>query len=75
MVSRCTAIKKLAKETYEQYVCYGDIVKDTVIASLKAQEEFVEKDILLSNEERKDMHLYISACIIEIILHEYIKSY
>lgn len=74
MVSRYVAIKKLAKETYNQYVCYGDVIKDATLASLKAQKEFVERDVLLSNKEKEDMRLYITTYILEIVLHKYLKS-
>lgn len=74
MMSRCTAIKKLATETYNQYACYGNIIKDATLASLKAQKAFVEKDLLLSDKEREDMCLYITTYIVEILLYEYLKS-
>lgn len=74
MASRFIAIKKLAEETYNQYVCYGDVIKDATLASLKAQMEFAEIDTLLSNKEREDARLYITTYIVGILLHEYIKS-
>lgn len=74
MMSRCTAIKKLATETYNQYTCYGNVIKDATLASLKAQKAFVEKDVLLSDKEREDMRLYITTYIIEILIHEFLKS-
>lgn len=74
MMSRCTAIKKLATETYNQYVCYGNIIKDATLASLKAQKAFVEKDVLLSDKEREDMRLYITTYIIEILIYEFLES-
>lgn len=74
MTSRCIAIKKLATETYNQYVCYGDVIKDAILASLKAQKAFVERDVLLSDEEREDIRLYITKYITEIILYKYLKS-
>lgn len=74
MTSRCIAIKKLAAETYNQYVFYGDVIKDATLASLKAQKEFVERDVLLSNKEKEDVRLYITTYILEIILCEYLKS-
>ena len=74
MMSRCTAIKKLATETYNQYACYGNVIRDAVIASLKAQRAFVERDVLLSSEEKKDMHLYITTYIMEILIYEFLES-
>lgn len=74
MTSRCIAIKKLATETYNQYVCYGNVIKDATLASLKAQRAFVERDALLSNKEKEDMCLYITTYIVEILLYEYLKS-
>lgn len=73
MMSRCTAIKKLATETYNQYVCYGNVIKDATLASLKAQEAFVKKDVLLSDKEKEDMCLYITTYIVEILLYEYLE--
>ena len=74
MASRFTAIKKLATETYNQYVCYGDVIKDATLASLKAQKAFAERDILLSNKEKEDICLNITTYILGIILCEYLKS-
>lgn len=74
MMSRCAAIKKLATETYNQYACYGNVIKDATLASLKAQKAFVEKDVLLSDKEREDMRLYITTYIVEILLYEYLES-
>lgn len=73
MISRCIAIKKLATETYNQYTCYGNIIKDATLASLKAQKAFVEKDVFLSDKEKEDMCLYITTYIVEILLYEYLK--
>lgn len=73
-MSRCTAIKKLATETYNQYACYGSVIKDATLASLKAQKAFVEKDVLLSDKEREDMRIYITTYIIEILIHEFLES-
>lgn len=73
MMSRCTAIKKLATETYNQYVCYGNVIKDATLASLKAQKAFVKKDVLLSDKEKEDMCLYITTYIVEILLYEYLE--
>lgn len=73
-MSRCTAIKKLATETYNQYICYGNVIKDATLASLKAQKAFVEKDALLSDNEREDMRLYITTYIIEILIYEFLES-
>ena len=74
MISRCMAIKKLATETYNQYMCYGSVIKDATLASLKAQRAFIEKDALLSSKEKEDMCLYITTYIVEILLYEYPKS-
>ena len=74
MISRYAAIKKLATETYNQYACYGSVIKDATLASLKAQMAFTERDVLLSNKEKEDMRLYITTYIIEILLYEYLKS-
>lgn len=74
MMSRCIAIKKLAMETYNQYVCYGNVIKDATLASLKAQKAFVEKDVILSDKEKEDMCLYITTYIIEILINEFLES-
>lgn len=74
MTSRCAAIKKLATETYNQYTCYGSVIKDATLASLKAQRAFVERDALLSSKEKEDMSLYITTYIAEIPPYEYPKS-
>lgn len=74
MISRCATIKKLAAETYNQYTCYGSVIKDATLASLKAQRVFIERDALLSSKEKEDMRLYITTYIVEILLYEYLKS-
>lgn len=74
MTSRCIAIKKLASETYNQYIHYGNVIKDATLASLKAQKAFAERDVLLSSEEKEYVRLYIDTYISKIILYEYFKS-
>ena len=66
MKSRCTEIMKLSDSTYEQYKCYGKIIKESVLACLKMQREFVENDPLLSGEEKGDMDTYITTYIAEL---------
>lgn len=74
MMSRCTAIKELATDTYNLYACYGNVIKDATLASLKAQKAFAEKDVLLSDKEREGICLYITTYIVEILLYEYLES-
>lgn len=73
MRSRCTAIMKLADETYEHYKCYGKVIKDSVKKSLELQREFVKHDVLLSDEEKEDMRLYITTYIVDIYLDKYLQ--
>lgn len=70
MASRCREIMNLADNTYEQYECYGNVTQDAVIKSLKAQRDFVKKDLLLSENERNDMHTYITTYIIDILIDQ-----
>ena len=72
MISRCSEIMKLSEETYKHYKCYGKVVKDSVLKSLKFQRDFTKVDVLLSDEEREDMHLYITTFIIDIYLDKYL---
>lgn len=71
MKSRYTAIMKLVDETYGHYKCYGRVVKDSIRKCLEFQKEFIKNDVLLSNEEKKDMCLYITTYIVDIYLDEY----
>lgn len=73
MKSRCTAIMKLADETYEHYKCYGETINDSVKKCLEFQREFVEHDVLLSDEEKIVMRLYITAYIGNICLDKYLQ--
>ena len=73
MRSRCTAIMKLADETYEHYKCYGRIINDSVKKCLEFQREFVEHDVLLSEEEKVIMRLYITTYITNIYLDKYVQ--
>ena len=73
MRSRCTAIMKLADETYEHYKCYGKAVKDSVKRCLEFQREFIKHDVLLSDEEREDMRVYITTYIVDIYLDKYLQ--
>lgn len=74
MKSRCTAIMKLADETYDHYKCYGKAVKDSVKTCLEFQRGFIKHDVLLSDEEKEDMRLYITTYIVEILIHEHLES-
>ena len=73
MRSRCTAIMKLADETYEHYKFYGIAINDSVKKCLEFQREFVEHDVLLSEEEKVIMRLYITTYITNIYLDKYIQ--
>lgn len=66
MKSRCCEIMKLADKTYDQYKCYGRSVARAVLASLMVQREFAENDLLLSDEEKGDMDMYITTYIAEL---------
>lgn len=72
MKSRCAEIMKLADKTYDQYKSYGNTIANAVIKSLKMQRQFVEVDILLTNEEKKDMKLYITSYIVSFHLSKYL---
>lgn len=71
MASRCREIMKLADNTYNQYECYGNAVAKAVMKSLKAQRDFVKIDLLLTDEERKDMIRYITTYILELFMKSY----
>ena len=73
MKSRCTAIMKLADDTYEHYKCYGRAINDSVKKCLELQREFVEHDVLLSEEEKVIMRLYITTYITNIYLDKYLQ--
>ena len=73
MRSRCTAIMKLADETYEHYKSYGIEINDSVKKCLEFQREFVEHDVLLSEEEKVIMRLYITTYITNIYLDKYLQ--
>lgn len=70
MKSRCREIMKLADDTYNQYKCYGSAIVNPVMESLRAQKDFVKIDLLLSDEEKKDMINYILTYIIELLIKE-----
>lgn len=74
MASRCREIIKLADDTYNQYVCYGHAVANAVMESLKAQREFARIDLLLSNEEKKDMVAYVTTYILELLCNEILQT-
>lgn len=73
MRSRCITIMKLADETYAHYKCYGKAVSDGVKKCLECQREFVEHDVLLSDEEKVVMRLYITAYIGNIDINKYLQ--
>lgn len=66
MKSRCIEIMKLANNTYDQYKYYGKVISRSVLEQLKVQREFVENDLLLSDEEKGDMDMYITTYISEL---------
>lgn len=66
MKSRCVEIMKLADSTYDQYKYYGKVVSRSILERLKIQREFVENDLLLSDEEKGDMDMYITTYIAEL---------
>lgn len=66
MKSRCCEIMKLADKTYDQYKYYGKAVAKAVLASLMMQREFAENDLLLSDEEKRDMDMHITTYIAEL---------
>lgn len=66
MKSRCIKFIELADNTYDQYNCYGEIVRESVLACLKTQREFAENDQLLSDEEKGDMIMYITTYIAQL---------
>lgn len=70
MKSRCREIMKLADSTYNQYKCYGNVIKDAVIRSLKAQIDFTKIDLLLSGDEEEEMQVYITTYIVDILLDQ-----
>ena len=70
MKSRCREIMKLADDTYNQYKCHGNLIANAVLESLKAQREFTKVDLLLTDEERKDMIIYVSTYIIQLLNNE-----
>lgn len=74
MASRCREIMKLADDTYNQYKCYGNAISDAVLKSLKAQREFARVDLLLTDKQRKDMIIYITTYIIELLNNELFQS-
>ena len=73
MKSRCTAIMKLADDTYEHYKCYGRVINKKKKKCLELQREFVEHDVLLSEEEKVIMRLYITTYITNIYLDKYLQ--
>lgn len=74
MTSRCREIMRLADSTYYQYKYYGNATSDAVLKSLKAQREFARVDLLLTDEQKKDMITYISTYIIELLNNELLQS-
>lgn len=66
MKSRCVEIMKLADSTYDQYKYYGKVDSRSILERLKIQREFVENDLLLSDEEKGDMDMYITTYIAEL---------
>ena len=66
MKSRCIEFMELADNTYDQYKCYGKMVRESVVTCLKMQREFAENDPLLSDEEKGDMIMYITTYIAQL---------
>lgn len=66
MKSRCNKLMELADNTYNEYKCYGEILSETILACLKFQKEFAENDLLLSDEEKGDIDMYITTYIAQI---------
>lgn len=72
MKSRCSEIMNLADDTYKQYETYGNAVADAVLRNLEMQKDFISVDILLTNEEKNDMRVYITSYIVSFYLSKFI---
>ena len=66
MESRCVEIMKLADNAYDWYKYYGKVILKSVLEQLKLQRKFVENDLLLSDEEKGDMDMYITEYIVQL---------